>query len=56
MISSIDGFSLFDCVSFARCGWRNRIRTARGVQRLTPPTETKERYQQAIQETRIAGS
>ncbi|MGR0185080.1 dTDP-4-amino-4,6-dideoxygalactose transaminase [Azospirillum aestuarii] len=56
MICSIDGFPLFDCVSFAWCGWHNRIKTVRGVQWLTTPTETKGRYQQAIQKTRIAGS
>ncbi|WP_158283126.1 WbqC family protein [Azospirillum brasilense] len=40
IIGSIDGFSRFDCVSFARCGWRNRVKTAQGVQWRTIPTDT----------------
>ncbi|WP_449228608.1 WbqC family protein [Azospirillum argentinense] len=42
IIVSIDGFPLFDCVSFARCGWRNRTKTARGVhfQSRPRPTDT----------------
>ncbi|MBK3732140.1 hypothetical protein GAY29_03315 [Azospirillum brasilense] len=32
IIGSIDGFSRFDCVSLARRGWRNRVKTARGGQ------------------------
>lgn len=51
-----DQFILLDCVQYTRRDWRNRnkIKTATGPRWITVPVEVKGRYDQAIDETRIA--
>jgi len=56
MIGGVDSFVLLDEVQFTRRDWRNRnrIKTAGGLRWLTVPVETKGRYMQRIDETRVA--
>jgi WbqC-like protein family len=56
MINHVDEFVLLDEVQFTRRDWRNRnrIKTATGPRWLTIPVETKGRFDQRIDETRIA--
>jgi len=56
MINHVDAFVLLDEVQFTRRDWRNRnrIKTAAGLRWLTIPVETKGRYTQRIDETRVA--
>lgn len=58
LIENVDAFMLYDAVQFTRRDWRNRnlIKTPQGLAWLTIPVEVKGRYNQAINETRIAGS
>jgi hypothetical protein len=58
LLRSADEVVLLDCVQYTRRDWRNRnrIKTANGPVWLTIPVETKGRYDQAIDETRIANS
>lgn len=56
LIRSVDEFVLLDDVQFTRRDWRNRnvIKTADGPRWLTIPVISKGRYEQTIEETRIA--
>ncbi len=56
MIAAADAFILYDEVQFTKRDWRsrNRIKTAQGLQWLTIPVKTKDRYTQLIQETEVA--
>lgn len=58
LIGSVDEFVLYDDRQFTRRDWRNRnrIKTRDGVRWLTIPVETKGKYLQRIDETRIQGS
>ncbi|WP_084327506.1 WbqC family protein [Salinarimonas rosea] len=49
-------FVLLDCVQFTRRDWRNRnrIKTPNGLAWLTIPVESRGRFQQAIDETRVS--
>jgi hypothetical protein len=49
-------FVLLDCVQYTRRDWRNRnrIKTPQGLAWLTIPVETKGRFEQAIDETRVS--
>lgn len=55
LIGSVDEFVLYDDRQFTRRDWRNRnrIKTRDGVRWLTIPVETKGRYHQRIDETRV---
>jgi hypothetical protein len=56
LINSVDEFVLLDEVQYTRRDWRNRnrIKTRNGTAWLTVPVEVKGKYQQRIDETRIA--
>jgi hypothetical protein len=56
MLRAADEVVLLDCVQYTRRDWRNRnvIKTPQGTAWLTVPVETKGRYSQAIDATRIA--
>lgn len=56
LIDSVDAFVLLDDVQYTRRDWRNRnrIKTAAGTRWLTIPVQTRGRYTQRIDETRIA--
>jgi hypothetical protein len=56
LIRAVDEFILLDDVQFTRRDWRsrNRIKTPRGLMWLTIPVQSKGRYTQTIQETRVA--
>jgi hypothetical protein len=56
LINHVDRFVLLDEVQYTRRDWRNRnrIKTAAGTRWLTIPVETRGRYEQRIDETRIA--
>lgn len=56
MARQADALVLLDSVQFTRRDWRNRnrIKTAQGPQWLTVPVEVKGRFDQAVDETRIA--
>jgi hypothetical protein len=56
LINSVDEFVLLDEVQYTRRDWRNRnrIKTASGTAWLTIPVEVKGKYEQRIDETRIA--
>lgn len=58
LIASVDEFIIYDDVQYTRRDWRNRnkIKTPRGLQRLTVPIKTKGRYRQAIREAEIEGT
>lgn len=56
LINLVDEFILFDDRQYTRRDWRNRnrVKTAQGVVWLTIPVDVKGRYEQRIDETRIA--
>jgi hypothetical protein len=56
LINAVDEFVLLDEVQYTRRDWRNRnrIKTPNGPIWLTIPVETKGKYRQRIDETRIA--
>jgi hypothetical protein len=56
MLRSADEVILLDSVQYTRRDWRNRnrIKTAGGLAWLSIPVEAKGRFEQAIDETRIA--
>jgi hypothetical protein len=56
LINLVDEFILYDDRQYTRRDWRNRnrIKTPQGPQWLTIPVEVKGRYDQRIDETRIA--
>lgn len=56
MFRSADEVILLDSVQYTRRDWRNRnqIKTAAGPAWITVPVEVKGRYQQSVDETRIA--
>lgn len=58
LLRSADEVVLLDSVQYTRRDWRNRnrIKTPNGLSWLTIPVEAKGRYDQAINETRIADS
>jgi hypothetical protein len=55
-IRRVDEYVIFDDVQFAKRHWhnRNRIKTAQGTTWLTIPVESKGKFEQNINETRIA--
>ncbi|HEU0318626.1 MAG TPA: WbqC family protein, partial [Solirubrobacteraceae bacterium] len=56
LIDHVDEFVLLDEVQYTRRDWRNRnrIKTAAGIRWLTIPVQTRGRYDQRIDETRVA--
>jgi hypothetical protein len=56
VIRAVDQFIFLDDAQMTKRDWRNRnlIKTERGLQWITIPVETKGRYHQTIDETRIA--
>jgi hypothetical protein len=56
LIDDVDAFVLLDEVQYTRRDWRNRnrIKTASGTRWLTIPVQVSGRYEQRIDETRIA--
>ena len=56
LIGRVDHYVLYDTVQYTRRDWRNRnqIKTQHGLKWLTIPVETKGRYLQKINETRIS--
>jgi hypothetical protein len=56
LINHVDQFVLLDEVQYTRRDWRNRnrIKTAAGPRWLSIPVHTRGRYEQHIDETRIA--
>lgn len=56
LIARCDEFVFYDDTQFTRRDWRsrNQIKTAQGVQWLTIPVETKGKYTQLINQTRIS--
>ncbi|MGI8729164.1 MAG: WbqC family protein [Solirubrobacteraceae bacterium] len=56
LVDSVDEFVLLDDAQYTRRDWRNRnkVKTPRGPQWLTVSVEVKGRYDQAIQDTRVA--
>jgi hypothetical protein len=56
LINRVDEFILYDDRQYTRRDWRNRnrIKTPQGSQWLTIPVEVRGRYDQRIDETRIA--
>jgi hypothetical protein len=57
IIRAVDEFVFLDDAQFTKRDWRNRnrIKTPNGVVWMSIPVVTKGRYQQAIDETEIAG-
>lgn len=57
MINMVDEFILYDDMQYTRRDWRNRnkIKTPSGLQWLTIPVDTKGKYYQKINETRVNG-
>lgn len=55
LINSVDEFVLYDDVQYTKRDWRNRniIKTKDGLKWLTIPVETKGKFVQKINETRI---
>ncbi|MAL77747.1 MAG: hypothetical protein CMN55_01315 [Sneathiella sp.] len=55
LIASVDCFVLYDDAQFTRRDWRNRniIKTPQGLQWLTVPVLSKNKYFQKINDTRI---
>ncbi|ALO15610.1 WbqC-like protein family protein [Salinivirga cyanobacteriivorans] len=55
IINSVDEFVMFDTEQFTRRDWRNRnkIKTNNGVQWLTIPVDTKGKYYQSINQTKV---
>ena len=58
IINSVDKFVVLDDVQYTRRDWRNRnlIYTSRGLEWLTIPVETKGKFHQRINETRVSGN
>jgi len=56
LVGLVDEFILFDDRQYTRRDWRNRnrVKTAQGVVWLTIPVDVKGKYEQRIDETRIA--
>ena len=56
IIGLVDEFILYDDMQYTRRDWRNRnqIKTANGLQWLTIPVDTKGKFYQKINETRIS--
>jgi hypothetical protein len=56
IINKVDEFILYDEVQYTKRDWRNRnqIKTQNGLQWLTIPVEVKGKYDQRIDETRVA--
>jgi len=56
LIDDVDAFVLLDDVQYTRRDWRNRnrIKTAAGLRWLSIPVRSSGRYEQRIDETRIA--
>ena len=56
IIRMVDEFILYDDMQYTRRDWRNRnqIKTANGIQWLTIPVDTKGKFHQKINETKIA--
>ncbi len=56
IINMVDEFILYDDMQYTRRDWRNRnkIKTPAGVKWLTIPVDTKGKYFQKINETKIA--
>ncbi|MHB8694637.1 MAG: WbqC family protein [Solirubrobacteraceae bacterium] len=56
LINAVDQFVLLDDVQYTRRDWRNRnrIKTPAGTRWITIPVRTHGRYEQRINETRIA--
>ncbi|MGD2131670.1 MAG: WbqC family protein [Maricaulaceae bacterium] len=56
IVGSVDVFVIYDDVQYAKRHWhnRNKIKTADGLKWLTIPVETKGKYLQNIDETRIS--
>lgn len=57
MINMVDEFILYDDMQYTRRDWRNRnkIKTPRGLQWLTIPVDSKGKFYQKINETRVMG-
>lgn len=57
IIHSVDEFILYDDMQYTRRDWRNRnqIKTANGMLWLTIPVDTKGKYFQKINETKVSG-
>ena len=57
IINSVDEFILYDDMQYTRRDWRNRnqIKTANGMLWLTIPVDTKGKYYQKINETKVSG-
>ena len=57
-IASVDHCVLYDSVQYTRRDWRNRnkIKTPQGLKWLTIPVDTKGKYKQPIDETRVSNS
>lgn len=58
LISAVDEFIVYDEVQFTKRDWRNRnqIKSAQGLQWLTIPVKTKGKFDQSIQETKLANN
>lgn len=58
IVGSVDLFVIYDDVQYTKRHWhnRNKIKTADGLKWLTIPVETKGKYLQNIDETRISDS
>jgi hypothetical protein len=57
IINSVDEFVIYDDAQYTKRDWRNRnlIKTNNGIKWLTIPVEVKNKYKQAIKDTKIAG-
>ena len=57
IIRSVDEFILYDDMQYTRRDWRNRnkIKTPQGLLWLTIPVDTKGKYLQKINETKVTG-
>ncbi len=57
IIGLVDEFILYDDMQYTRRDWRNRnqIKTANGLQWLTIPVDSKGKFYQKINETRVTG-
>lgn len=58
IINSVDEFILYDDMQYTRRDWRNRnqIKTANGMLWLTIPVDSKGKYFQKINETKVCGN
>lgn len=58
IINMVDEFILYDDMQYTRRDWRNRnkIKTADGVKWLTIPVESKGKYFQKINQTKVTGN